>query len=81
MPPLYNSSPVCLNCDMYICKLKGCVCYRDITTSTNTTHTPKAVTLSRSTAGQIMAGAEPFNEEGSPPHREAQKSSKARGGG
>ena len=43
------------------------------------THT-QAVTPSWSTAGQIMARAEPLNKEGSPPHCKARKV-KARDGG
>ena len=42
------------------------------TSSHNSIHTPMADTLPRSAAQvQIKARAEPLNEEGSPPHREA----------
>ena len=71
---------------MYMHKLKGYVSYRDIENRVyDQVQTPTHLKLiphhGLQHKVQIIAGTEPLNDDGSPPHCEARKSSKAREGG
>ena len=84
MHPQYNSSAAVKLVSTVICtyaSFKAVYATENSTptntTSTDTTHTPKLLPRhpSQSTDCQIMAGAEPLNEEGSPLTLRSSKSS------